>query len=260
VLVSAAVLPWPPALVPELMGRAASEVEPLRHAADEALRGLVATLTRSSSRPPGRPAIGPQIVVVGPGEPGEHKGAGEVSFADFGRDVRVPPLPGASGVQAADLPTPVMVGRYLVSRVTGDSAEADRLWADARWVTVDAGEAGSLGVELREDPRDIALVLLVDGAASHGPKAPRAEDSRAGRFDDSVAAALAAGDPVQLGAIDAALGSEVGAVDVHLWSLLEAAAGRSSWEGRLLFRGEPYGVGWTVALWRRAQAAGTGLS
>lgn len=63
-VVTVAVLPWPPAFVPELMGRAASEVEPLRHAADSALRGLVAELRRHADG---------QVVVVAPGEPGEHE-------------------------------------------------------------------------------------------------------------------------------------------------------------------------------------------
>ena len=277
-IVSAAVVPWPPALVPELMGRAASELEPLRHAADRALSGLLAArdaasagaADSSSAAGDGGPAATPRVVVVAPGEPAEHAAAGELSFADFGRDVRVPALPGAGGPVSADLPTPVMVARYLASRVSTCDAGVARTWAAARWLTVDEAGAPALAETLRDDPEPIALLLLVDGAASHGPKAPRAEDSRAGAFDESVADALAAGDAGRLAAVDLDLARELGAEGAYLWPFLATATATATataaasatataaattaadrWQGDVLWRGEPYGVGWTVALWRR---------
>jgi hypothetical protein len=263
-LVSVAVAPWPPALVPQLMGRAAPELDSLRVALDATLRGVVRPLTTAGAPDPrgdgaggsgaGEPGPGPaagQIVVVGPGEHAEFDAAGVVSFADFGPDVQVPALPGGDHQLSPDLPTPLMVGRYLAHRVVGEHPAGDALWAGARWMTTDVERASSLGEALRDDSRPTALVLLVDGAASHGPKAPRAEDSRAGRFDDLVADALESGDPARLAAVDLELAHELGADGAHLWQLLAAAATGASWQGELLWRGQPYGVGWTVASWRR---------
>jgi hypothetical protein len=241
-VVTVAVLPWPPAFVPELMGRAASELEPLRHAADSALRGLVAELRQ---HPDG------QVVVVAPGEPGEHEAAGEVSFSGFGRDVRVPALPGAAGAVDPELPTSMMVARYLTHRVSADQPDTAKVWAGARWLTVDADGAAQLATELAGTSQPTAVVLLVDGAASHGPKAPRAEDSRAEAFDDAIAEALERGDRDALSAVDLDLAGQVGADGAYLWPLMAGATTGGVWLGDVLFRGEPYGVGWTVALWRR---------
>jgi hypothetical protein len=66
-----------------------------------------------------------------------------------------------------------------------------------------------------------------------------------------VADALESGDPARLTAVDLELAHELGADGAHLWQLLAAAAAGASWQGELLWRGQPYGVGWTVASWRR---------
>ena len=80
---------------------------------------------------------------------------------------------------------------------------------------------------------------MADGAACHGPKAPRAEDSRAGAYEDAVNAALAAGDPAALRALDPALGLELSATGPLLWPLLSAAAAGQAWTGEVLHHGAP---------------------
>ena len=57
----------------------------------------------------------------------EHRAAGPVGFGEFGLEVDLPALPGAPDEAAGSLPTPLLVGRYLASRVTGRSDAADRL-------------------------------------------------------------------------------------------------------------------------------------
>ncbi len=264
-LAAVAIVPAPPAFVPQLMGRAAHELDDIRTAADAALTALTGELqaAEDATGVPGR------IVVVAPGEPGEgdhprrpgehvrpsahreHRAAGPVGFGEFGLEVDLPALPGALDEATGSLPTPVLVGRYLVSRVTGRSDAADRAWSGARWVTTDAASGALLGAQLAAAATPIALLLMADGAACHGPKAPRAEDSRAGTYEHSVNAALAAGDPAALHALDPALGAELSATGPLLWPLLTAAAAGQAWTGEVLHHGAPYGVGWTVALWRR---------
>jgi hypothetical protein len=266
-LAAVVIVPAPPAFVPQLMGRAAHELDDIRTAADAALTALAGEL-QTAEDAAGVPG---QIVVVAPDEPGErdhprrpgehvrptghreHRAAGPVGFGEFGLEVDLPALPAAPDETTGSLPTPLLVGRYLVSRVTGRSNAADRAWSGARWVTTDAASGALLGAELAAAATPIALLLMADGAACHGPKAPRAEDSRAGAYEDSVNAALAAGDPAALRALDPALGAELSATAPLLWPLLTAAAAGQTWTGEVLHHGAPYGVGWTVALWRRVR-------
>jgi len=266
VLAAAAIVPAPPAFVPELMGRAAHELDDLRAAADTALTALADELQAAEDAT----GVLGQIVVVAPSEPEErdhlrgpeqhvgpsghreHRAAGPVGFGGFGLDVKIPALPGAGDEVGASLPTPLLVGRYLAGRVTGRSDGADRAWSRARWVTTDSVSGAVLGAELAATATPTALLLMADGAACHGPKAPRAEDSRAGAYEDAVNASLAAGDPAALRALDPLLGAELSATGPLLWPLLAAAAAGRPWTGELLHHSAPYGVGWTIALWRPA--------
>ena len=268
-LVTAAIVPGPPAFVAELMGSAAHELDDLRDAADSVLSRAVSDLVAASgdssadSSSTGAASAGVasadadsvQLVIVGPGEPGEFNAAGPVSFVSFGRDVVVPALVDrGQGDQEATgdrpLPTPLMVARHLASRDVAAHPEHAVLWASARWITTSGSDATALGEQLRGEGTRICLILVADGAACHGPKAPRAEDSRAPAYEDAVCAALASGQGAHLAQIDADLGRELGATLPQVWPVLLAAAD-GEWIGELAWRGAPYGVGWAVAAWRR---------
>ena len=249
-LMAAAVVPGPPAFVAELMGSAAHELDDLRHAADAVVSRAVSDLVAEEADSPSSRSVSAQLVIVGPGQPGEFDAAGPVSFGSFGRDVAVPAL--VEGEQTdPELPTPLMVARYLASRDVGTHPEHADLWASARWMTTSGADATVLGDQLREVGTRVALILVADGAACHGPKAPRAEDSRALAYDDGVCAALASGQPGRLAQIDVDLGRELGASGRQVWPVLFTAAG-SDGIGEVLWRGAPYGVGWAVATWRPA--------
>ena len=251
-LITAAIVPGPPAFVPDLMGDAAHELDRLRLAADAVLSRAVSDLVAASADPSFFDADSAQLVVVGPGEPEEFAAVGPVSFASFGRDAVVPALAGGDrGAAAArTLPTPLMVARYLASRDVAAHPEHSRIWASARWMTTNGTDAASLGEELRRDRKPIALIVVADGATCHGPKAPRAEDSRAPAYEDDVCEALASGLPGRLAQIDDDLGRELGATGPQLWPVLIAAAD-GDYVGALVWRGAQYGVGWAVASWRR---------
>jgi len=261
VLVTAAVVPGPPAFVAELMGSAAHELDDLRRAADQVVSRALSDLLAATADLPsaesesgsesgsGSDSASVQLVVVGPGEPGEYDAAGPVSFDGFGRDIVVPALvEGRRGERG--LPTPIMVARYLASRDLAVHAGHVDLWASARWVTTSGVDACVLGDQLRAEGTRVALILVADGADCHGPKAPRAEDARAQAYDDGVCAALASGEPGRLAQIDVDLGDELGATGQLLWPVLVAAAGGDR-IGEVLWAGAPYGVGWAVASWRK---------
>jgi len=255
VLITTAVVPGPPAFVAELMGSAAHELDDLRQATDRVVSRAVSDLVAASADSPSLGSVSAQLVVVGPGQPGEFNSTGSVSFASFGRDVVVPALVEGQRCER-ELPTPLMVARYLASRDIAAHPEHADLWASARWITTSGADATVLGEQLRADGTLVALILVADGATCHGPKAPRAQDARAQAYDDGVCAALASGKPGRLAQIDAELGDELGATGPQVWPVLLAAAG-SDGIGEVLWSGAPYGVGWAVAAWRRPAASAT---
>ena len=265
-LLTAAVIPGPPALVVELMGSAAHELDDLRRATDEVVSRALSDLLEASAdpqssglaspsapAPPSAPDSAPasvQLVVVGPGEPGEYDASGPVSFAGFGREVVLPAL--VEGRRSdGELPTSIMVTRYLASRDLAAHPEHADLWASARWLTTRGGDAAVLGDRLRAQGSRVALILVADGATCHGPKAPRAEDARAQGYDDETCGALASGQPGRLAQIDPGLGDAVGATGPQVWPVLVAAAA-GDMIGEVAWAGAPYGVGWAVASWRRS--------
>jgi hypothetical protein len=251
VLIAAVVVPGPPALVPELMGSAAHELDDLRHAADSVVSRAVSDLLAVSNDSPSAGSAVAQLVIVGPGEPGEHDAAGPVSFGSFGREVSIAAL--ADGKRTdSDLPTPLMVARHLASRDVASHPEHSDLWATARWLTTGGADATSLGERLHDDAMRIAVILVADGALCHGPKAPRAEDPRAEAYDAEVCEVLASGELGRLAQIDADLGDELGASWPQMWPVLFTAADGDG-IGDVLWQGAPYGVGWVVAQWRPAQ-------
>ena len=237
------------------MGSAAHELDDLREAADRVVSQALSDLLAVSAELPSPASASGSVhlVVVGPGQPGEFNAAGPVSFASFGRDVVVPAL--VEG-QLCDrqLPTPIMIARYLASRDLAAHPEHAQLWATARWITSSGGDATVLGEQLFADGAALGLILVADGAACHGSKAPRAQDARAEAYDESVCAALASGQPGRLAQIDVELGDELGATGPQVLPVLMAAAGGDRF-GEVLWAGAPYGVGWAVASWRHSTAS-----
>jgi hypothetical protein len=277
------------------MGSAAHELDDLRQAADRAVSQAVsdlvaATADSPTSDSPSSGSVSAQLVVVGPGQPGEFSAAGSISFASFGREVTLPAM--VEGKQSdreqsdreqsdRELPTPLMVARYLASRDLVAHPEHADLWASARWIATSGAGATALGEQLRANGARVALILVADGATCHGPKAPRAQDPRAQAYDEGVCSALASGQPGRLAQLDAELGDELEATGPQVWPVLIAAAGidgtsaagidgplaagiegtptsatdgidEAHWVGEVLWAGAPYGVGWAVAAWRQS--------
>ena len=230
------------------MGSAAHELDDLRRAADTAVSRAVTDLVAVSSDSPTSGPLVTKLVIVGPGEPGEFNAGGPVSFGSFGREVLIPAL--AVGARSDnELPTPLMLARYLASRDVAAHPEHADLWATAGWIMSSGADSAALGERLRDDDARVALILVSDGALCHGPKAPWAEDPRAEAYDDEVWDVLASGQLGRLAQIDADLGDELGASGPQVWPVLFTAAGNGI--GEVLWRGAPYGVGWAVATWQR---------
>ena len=115
-MLAAAVVPFPPLLVPALAGGAAAEVTDLLAACEEAVSGLAAELPQP-------------LVVVGPGERTRRHPAGAWgTLAGFGVAVEAPRRP-RSGLP--HLPLSLTIGSWLLDRV-GHDGPVLRLLAQGR--------------------------------------------------------------------------------------------------------------------------------
>ncbi|QLQ39939.1 hypothetical protein [Micromonospora robiginosa] len=236
-LVAAAVCPHPPLLVPEVAGAAAPELDDLRAAADAAVARLL--------------AAGPEVLLlVGAGPGTERLGTADYgSLRPFGLDrfVRLWKV-NCSGVDA--LPLSLTIGAWLVNRSGTELPR--RAWTVAADAT--PAEAVELGATLVPDgdPR-CALLVLGDGSACRGVKAPGYDDPRAEAYDEGVAAALAKADADALRGLDPVLSAELTVAGRAAWQVLAGAVGAAGgdWRGELGYHRAPYGVAYFVANWER---------
>ncbi|MET0467150.1 MAG: hypothetical protein ABWZ87_00275 [Aeromicrobium sp.] len=126
--------------------------------------------------------------------------------------------------------------------VVGDDPFADPV---ARALLDAAGFTGRLDMDAE------VVLVMANGSAKRGEKAPGHFDERALEFDDSVDLALRSGDGARLAALDATLGADLWASGIKtLTALGETLDGR--WQVSVPYADAPHGVLWWVAAWLRA--------
>lgn len=210
-IVAAAVCPHPPALVPELASGAADELADVR---DAALAAVAELLSHEPER----------IVVIGgrtAADPEDERAAG--SLMGYGVDVRT------EGERIA-LPLSLTVGAWLLDRVG---------WTGRRTYANTA---------VPVDDR-VALLVMADGTARRGIKAPGYLDDRAEAYDEAIAQALRDGDATALSELDVELGDELLAAGVRALVVLGEMTKGADITARLRWDGAPFGVAYWVADW-----------
>lgn len=238
-LISAAVCPHPPLLVPAMAGGAAPELDGLRAACDAAVGRLAAA----------RPDV---LAVVG-GAP-DTAAFGDGAYATlrpYGLPWTSPEVPDDG---AAPLPLSLTIGRWLVERAAGPEAPGTDVRVRYRSVAFDARpeECLALGRELAGSAGRVALLVMGDGSACRSEKAPGYLDERAGPYDAAVARALGKADAAALAALDPGTSAELRAAGRAAWQVLAGAAAAGRFTGELLADEAPYGVGYLVASWTAA--------
>ncbi|MFI6704442.1 hypothetical protein ACIBJC_36875 [Streptomyces sp. NPDC050509] len=261
-LVSAAVCPSPPLLVPAVAAGAAPELDGARAACADALGVLAA------ARPDRLVVVGPAEAGAGgagAGGAGAHAQGAVGSFRGFGVEVDV--VLGAAGPRGAGtadsakadsapegaghrsgpaLPASLAVAAWLLDHVRWSAAPVSGLAVDGTLATDRCVLAGR---EIAAGADRVALLVMGDASACRTLKAPGYLDDRADGFDAAVAAALAAADGAALTALDVGLASELKAAGRAPWQVLAGAAEGAGLGGALLYEEAPYGVGYLVATW-----------
>jgi hypothetical protein len=227
VISAVAFCPHPPVLIPELAQGASAELDDLRRAGRAAIAPLAASGRRIAVLGSGR-----EFAAYGPRSRG--------SLAGYGFDLEV-----ALGTDAAEgaleLPLPLTVGAWLLRDALGPETGAV-----AFSVT---GEIPPQVADLEGDQDDVALVVMGDGSARRTLKAPGYLDDRAEAFDLGLVAALAAGRPDALAALDPVLGADLLAAGVPVWRTVGALLAGTEWCAEVLYDAAPYGVEYAVAAW-----------
>ncbi len=232
-LIAAAICPHPPLLIPEVSGRSGpgdAELDRLRTACRQAVAALAAE----------RPDL---IAVVG-GAPrtGEYPPDAAASLADFAL-----PFPGGDRVGAPVLPLSLSIGKWLLAPVRESPVTWWGIAADAA-----AGECLELGEKIAALAPRVALLAMGDGPGRRARRAPGATDAAADRYDDQVAAALAAPNPGALAALELARDAELFIAGRAAWQVLAGAAGQHDFDAALGYAAAPFEVTYFVATWRRA--------
>lgn len=240
-LVAAGVLPHPPLLVPDIASGAAAELDDLRTACDRALDEVLAT----------EPAV---VTIVGTGpELRQFFPPYLASFAGYGVDVQAR-LGGGTRPPSTGLPLSLAVAVWLVRR----ALDAGRVHRPTTWraVTVPAdepvAECRDFGAVEAANENRHALLVMGDGSACRSEKAPGYVDERAKSFDATVSKALATVDTGALLALDPPLAAELLVQGRAPWQVLAGAAqaAGAAFTGEVLYDAAPYGVQYTVAVWK----------
>ena len=221
--VTVAFCPQPPLLLPAVSGAPGAALTALRAAACAA----VATVLAAS------PAV---VVVVGDGTDGLRPGPGDSGdLRGFGVDLQVP-FAGPATPAGRRVPLPHLVGAWLLDTVGHTGAR------------VGVGP-DDLAAALAGAPGPVGVLAMGDGSARRTEKAPGALDPDAGPFDAAVAAALAAGDPGALAALDPAAGERLLAAGVPVWRSVGTALAGRAFRAEVGYDDAPFGVGYLVATW-----------
>jgi hypothetical protein len=234
VITTAALCPAPPLLARELTG-ADPVVPELRRACQDAVAGLLR----------GEPDL---IAVVGV--------AGESRAWDSGARLDLSPYAPAAiarpaiGVTAqAGLPLPLGLGVRLLD----EAGYAGRRELHSITEHEQSEACAALGERLAGAGARVALLVMADGSARRGLKAPGYLDERSIPFDAEVERAIRAGDMAALLALDAVLGRELMATGRPGWQVLAGAMNGQRPASEVRYCDDPFGVAYLVA----SLAAGT---
>ncbi len=149
----------------------------------------------------------------------------------------------ASSARRQQLPQAIGIGHYLLDEA---DYSGERLPQSVAY-DEPAARCASLGAELAAVASRVALLVLGDGSARRGLKAPGYLDQRSAGFDAEVERLLRAGDVAGLLAIDPGLAKELMATGRPGWQVLAGALSAVKLATRIRYCDDPFGVAYLVA-------------
>ena len=229
-IAAAALCPAAPLLVRELTG-ATLVLPELR----EACREVTGRLLRA------RPDV---ITVVGAGPlTRTWDSASRLDVASFGGFATAGRGPAGAAAGTAGLPTALGLGARLLDEA---GYAGPRLLQAIGEDETPAASAG-VGQRLSRAAGRVALLVMADGSARRGRRAPGHLDERSAGFDAEVERAVRAGDLQALAAIDPVLARELMAAGRAAWQVMAAALDSGGLEVEVLYADDPFGVAYLVA-------------
>ncbi|MGW0808953.1 hypothetical protein [Nonomuraea sp. NPDC002799] len=228
-IVAAATVPGAPLLLPGLTGRPVPEADKAR----QAMAGAVATLLDQGAE---------ELIVVG-GAPTT------MTYLDdaLGPEGRLAPgvarRPSEGGRLV--LPLSLAVGRSLLAGCA------------VPWVLQGVGRVASrdhcrgLGARIGARARSTGLLVVADGSARRGEKAPGHLDPGAVRLDTVIADALGSADPCRLLDFDADQCESALVAGRAAWQVMAGACEGERWLAHVLYEDDPFGVAYWVITWTR---------
>lgn len=230
-IVAAALCPAAPLLARELTGRALVEPE---------LRAACAEVTGRLLR-----AAPDVIAVVGAGpQTRTWDSAGQLDVASFGGPAAAARTPSGAGPGTPGLPAPLGLGARLLDEA---GYHGPRI-LQAIGLDEPAAACAAAGQRLSQAAGRVALLVMADGSARRGLRAPGYLDERSAPFDAGVERAVRDGDMAALLALDPALASELMATGRAAWQVLAGAMSGSRPAGQIRYSGDPFGVAYLVAV------------
>jgi len=225
VIVAAVVCPHPPLLLRELSG-AQDAVPELRAACHEAVASGLAM----------HPDL---VVVVG--------GADEAREWDASLPVEVRRFGTTDAPRVTGLPLSLGVAKRLLeeSGQVGPVRLLTLPWG------ADPTDVGTLARRVGELEGRVLLLVMGDGSARRGEKAPGYLDERAFAYDAETGRALEEGDAEALARLDPVLAGELMVLGRPAFAVLgEATSAQGARpRARVLYSDDPYGVQYTVSVW-----------
>lgn len=226
-LTAAALCPAAPLLARELTG-ADPVVPELRQACREAADVLVQ-------------AVPDLIVVVGAGEQTRTWDAATATLdvSRYAPGLATRPV----AAEAVRLPLPLGLG----GRLLDEAGYHGRRELQEVGANEPASACAALGASLAQRAPRAALLVMADGSARRGLKAPGYLDERSTGFDAEVGRAIRDGELPALLALDAALATELMASGRAAWQVLAGAADGGRPVSVIRYDDDPFGVAYLVA-------------
>ncbi|HEX5293076.1 MAG TPA: hypothetical protein VFX25_29745 [Streptosporangiaceae bacterium] len=181
------------------------------------------------------------IVVVGAGpRTGEWDGASRLDVASFGGG---PAAAGRGPSGTPDLPVPLGLGARLLDEAGyAGPRRLDAIGADAT-----PAACAAAGQRISQAEGRVGLLVMADGSARRGRRAPGYLDERSAGFDAGVERAFRDGDLKALGDVDPGLARELMAAGRAPWQVMAGALAGTEADVEVLYADDPFGVAYLVA-------------